>query len=80
MPTTTGTGGGEAEGAGRVAGLAESAPHILPENLLIAGAVGSEEELASVQQIAMITQWLRLFTWVAHGGTLPGAEPAEPSY
>lgn len=44
--------------------------------VLIAGPVSSEEELASIQQIALITQWLRMFSWVAQGGTL--GEALEP--
>ncbi|MCA1812718.1 MAG: hypothetical protein LC624_02055 [Halobacteriales archaeon] len=33
----------------------------LPE-LAIAGPVSSEEEMLSVQQIALITRWMRFFT------------------
>lgn len=42
----------------------------LPD-IAIAGAVGSEEEMFRVSQIATITRWLRLFSLAAEAGRAP---------
>lgn len=46
----------------------------LPD-IAIAGAVGSEEEMVRVQQIAVITRWLRFFSAVTMLGTAHEQEP-----
>lgn len=48
--------------------------------IAIAGAVMTDEELASLTQMALITRWLRLFSHAANGsGTrpLPRAVPSR---
>lgn len=46
-------------------------PAIQPDPLPVAGAVSTVEELASLQQIAIVAGWMRRFTAATRGLPVP---------